>query len=82
MTECVGQCGRDHRQDPLNDEFDPDDRRCAELNGDAHTITGARVVLTVAHLDHTPEHVDEANLVAMCQRRRRRALGDLFEAAP
>jgi len=26
------------------------------------------VVLTVAHLDHTPENCDEANLKAMCQR--------------
>jgi 5-methylcytosine-specific restriction endonuclease McrA len=26
------------------------------------------VVLTVAHLDHTPENVDPANLKAWCQR--------------
>jgi hypothetical protein len=26
------------------------------------------VVLTVAHLDHTPEHCDPSNLKAMCQR--------------
>jgi len=26
------------------------------------------VVLTVAHLDHTPEHCDDANLKAWCQR--------------
>lgn len=25
------------------------------------------VVLTVAHLDHTPEHCDPDNLAAMCQ---------------
>jgi hypothetical protein len=25
------------------------------------------VILTTAHLDHTPENVDEANLRAMCQ---------------
>ena len=27
-----------------------------------------RVILTVAHLDHTPENVDDGNLLAMCQR--------------
>ena len=33
-----------------------------------HPLTGSRVVLTVAHLDHVPEHSDPANLKAMCQR--------------
>jgi 5-methylcytosine-specific restriction endonuclease McrA len=28
----------------------------------------ARIVLTVAHLDHAPEHNDPANLRALCQR--------------
>lgn len=28
----------------------------------------ARIVLTVAHLDHVPEHNDPANLRALCQR--------------
>lgn len=28
----------------------------------------SRVVLTIAHLDHTPEHCDDSNLKAMCQR--------------
>lgn len=27
-----------------------------------------RIVLTVAHLDHTPENCDESNLLALCQR--------------
>ena len=27
-----------------------------------------RVVLTVAHLDHTPENCDPSNLRALCQR--------------
>lgn len=26
------------------------------------------VVLTIAHLDHTPEHCDDSNLRALCQR--------------
>lgn len=34
------------------------------LDGDAI----ARVVLTIAHLDHTPENCDPANLAALCQR--------------
>lgn len=28
----------------------------------------ARVVLTIAHLDHTPENCDPSNLRALCQR--------------
>lgn len=31
-------------------------------------ITLRQVVLTVAHLDHTPENCDPANLKALCQR--------------
>jgi len=27
-----------------------------------------RVVLTIAHLDHTPEHCDPSNLRALCQK--------------
>lgn len=34
--------------------------------GDLERIT--RIVLTVAHLDHTPENCDPSNLRAMCQR--------------
>ena len=34
--------------------------------GDLVRLT--RIVLTVAHLDHTPENCDPANLRAMCQR--------------
>jgi 5-methylcytosine-specific restriction endonuclease McrA len=30
--------------------------------------SGARVVLTIAHLDHTPENNDPSNLRALCQR--------------
>ena len=30
-------------------------------------FSGAKVVLTVAHLDHTPENCDPSNLLAMCQ---------------
>jgi hypothetical protein len=54
------------------------------------------VVLTIAHLDHTPENCDPDNLRAWCQRchltydrdhhrqtrRSRKAIGDLFAALP
>ena len=41
---------------------------CRAENGAAHPSTGSRVVLTVAHLDHTPENCEPENLRAMCQR--------------
>jgi hypothetical protein len=42
--------------------------RCDAEHGKPHPITGSKVVLTVAHLDHTPEHCHDSNLMAMCQR--------------
>lgn len=30
--------------------------------------TPTRIVLTIAHLDHTPEHCEPSNLKALCQR--------------
>ena len=54
--ECHGECHGGH------------DGRCAALNGQPHPITGSRVVLTVAHLDHVPENCADDNLKAMCQR--------------
>lgn len=53
--ECRGECKRGHRD------------RCSARNGADHPVTGSLVVLTVAHLDHTPENCDPANLRAMCQ---------------
>ncbi|WUI00234.1 hypothetical protein OHR68_43330 [Spirillospora sp. NBC_00431] len=53
--ECKGQCGRGHRG------------RCRAWHGRPHPETRSVVVLTVAHLDHIPEHCDPANLCAMCQ---------------
>jgi 5-methylcytosine-specific restriction endonuclease McrA len=41
---------------------------CGAVNGQPHPSTGAKVVLTIAHLDHTPENCDPANLRAWCQR--------------
>lgn len=33
-----------------------------------HPATGAVVVLTVAHLNHTPEDCRDENLAALCQK--------------
>lgn len=42
--------------------------KCGAENYNPHPDTGSKVILTVAHLDHTPEHCDDENLMAMCQR--------------
>lgn len=49
--------------------------RCEFCGVENHTYrynpkTGkdARIVLTIAHLDHTPENCDSSNLRALCQR--------------
>lgn len=69
--ECDGRCGMTH-----------DGGRCDRVHGgltfrgedalrNARTRTDARgygrVVLTTAHLDHTPENNDPSNLLALCQ---------------
>lgn len=41
---------------------------CPAIQGEPHPLTGSRVVLTTAHLDHTPENCAPANLAALCQR--------------
>lgn len=41
---------------------------CGATNYEPHPITGSKVVLTVAHLDHAPENCDDANLAALCQK--------------
>lgn len=53
--ECFGECGRGTHEG-----------RCPNVHEGEAYGTGSRVVLTVAHLDHTPENVDEGNLRAMC----------------
>lgn len=40
---------------------------CRAVDGAPHPVTGSRVVLTIAHLDHTPETRDPALLRAWCQ---------------
>jgi len=56
QCECGGECGLHH------------DRRCCEMNGERAHYAKGRIVLTVAHLDHTPENCEPSNLKAMCQR--------------
>lgn len=41
---------------------------CQAGNYEPHPETGSKVVLTIAHLDHTPENSDPDNLRALCQR--------------
>jgi hypothetical protein len=54
QCECEGECGLDHKG------------RCTARHNAPNPRTGTKVVLTVAHLDHTPENCDDANLKAMC----------------
>ena len=54
--ECAGECGRGTH-----------DGRCPNLHQLPAYGTGSRVVLTTAHLNHTPEDCRPENLRAMCQ---------------
>jgi len=63
MCECDGRCGRDTCRGRLS----INGHRCAARHGAITPITRSKIILTVAHLDHTPENCDPANLMAMCQ---------------
>lgn len=54
--ECEGECGRGTH-----------DGRCPNQQGQPAYGTGSHVVLTTAHLDHTPENCAMENLRHMCQ---------------
>lgn len=54
--ECHGECGL-HRG-----------RRCIEKHGTKATWARGKIVLTIAHMDHDPEHNDGDNLRAYCNR--------------
>jgi hypothetical protein len=41
---------------------------CGAENYQPHPVTGSRVILTVAHLDHDILNNDDENLAALCQR--------------
>lgn len=58
--ECEGECGL-HRTTP-------GPRRCVERNGEPAKWAKGKIVLTVAHLNHTPMDCRPENLKAMCQR--------------
>lgn len=60
QCECTGECGL-HR-------MTPGPRRCIERNGEPAKWAKGKIILTVAHLNHTPEDCREENLKAMCQR--------------
>ncbi len=49
-------------------EGSPDFPECRAENYLPHPDTGSKVILTIGHLDHTPENCDEENLKAWCQR--------------
>lgn len=54
--ECIGECGLHLLT------------RCEERNYRPAKWAKGTVILTVAHLDHTPENCDDSNLRAYCQR--------------
>jgi len=54
--ECEGECGRGTHEG-----------RCPNLHNESAYGTGSKVILTTAHLDHTPENCEPENLKAMCQ---------------
>jgi hypothetical protein len=41
--------------------------KCGAENYTPNPITGSRVILTVAHLDHDIANNEDSNLMAMCQ---------------
>lgn len=49
-------------------EGTPQFPECRAVNGEPHPRTKSKVVLTIAHMDQDPNHNDEANLRALCQR--------------
>jgi len=54
--ECLGECGRGTHEG-----------RCPNRNNEPAYGTGSQVILTTAHLNHTPQDCGRANLRAMCQ---------------
>lgn len=41
---------------------------CGVVNHSLHPVTGSKVVLTVAHLNHNPADCRDENLAALCQK--------------
>lgn len=74
--ECTGQCGRHHADVVLvtGNKGTPERReviepnRCGVWNGyPIDEIEGPKIVLTVMHLNHTPEDCADDNLLHACQ---------------
>ena len=61
--------GGSFRQIRMKGDGMPTFDQCAQM-GQARNagLKVIEIVLTIAHLDHTPEHCDPSNLLAMCQR--------------
>lgn len=73
--ECEGECGDDHAMENDNygfyiivDHRGGFDSRCWAKHGELHHITGSKVILTAAHLNHIIEDCSDENLKGMCQR--------------
>jgi len=49
-------------------EGTPQNPHCRAANGEPHPITGSKVVLTIAHMDHDETHADDTRCRALCQR--------------
>lgn len=64
QCECAGECGLHNGVDL----FDKETRRCVEVNGEKARFARGKIMLTVAHLNHTPMDCRPENLKAMCQR--------------
>ena len=67
--ECEGECGDSHILEAGNIVYGRKPKeRCTAMNYQEHPITGSKVILTVAHLNHEVEDCSDKNLKAMCQR--------------
>lgn len=73
QCECTGQCGVRH-PDFVYVSADAETgvvrlpNRCGKWNGyPIDDFEGPKIVLTVMHLDHTPENCEPANLLHACQ---------------
>lgn len=49
-------------------EGSPDFPECRAVNYEPHPVTGSKVILTIAHLDHNPSNNDHENLRCWCQK--------------
>lgn len=72
--ECLGECGlfhydvdgRQHDSEIMLNRRAP--IRCTAVNRQVHPVTKSMVVLTVGHLNHTPEDCRDEVLKHWCQR--------------